>query len=301
MSILRLLTLCSLVFVSVLALTQTIARTIPPSSSITILPTWSPSVCRPSRHVSPPSRAQVRRLSRLFSPIRRPRNRAAFAALRLKAGLNQDMLNNFDLFLYVSKAKRGPLAQRLYVFRRKAAKTWRWSMTGPHPPGANGRKLSPRGRRAFTATPPGYYQIDPQRMYRSYHSSIGISPCPMPCSSTGSARGGRPALPFMPPAARSLEKLGQPRQRRLRASVARECRDTLQSYPRGLSGTVPRFAYNPENRTTSNDGAFHARPQRAADDGGRLQGSGFHRGLWRQDASPPWKMIVKSAVIRRGP
>ena len=29
------------------------------------------------------------------------------------------MLKNFDLFLYVSKAEKGPLAQRLYVFKKE--------------------------------------------------------------------------------------------------------------------------------------------------------------------------------------
>ena len=38
----------------------------------------------------------------------------------LKTSLTPEMVQNFDLFIYVSKADRGPLAQRMYVFRKQA-------------------------------------------------------------------------------------------------------------------------------------------------------------------------------------
>ena len=41
---------------------------------------------------------------------------------RLKENLTPEMLKNFSLFLYVSKASDGPLAQRLYVFRKNAGR-----------------------------------------------------------------------------------------------------------------------------------------------------------------------------------
>ena len=47
-----------------------------------------------------------------------PTDRATAVAMRLRAQLTPEMLGNFDLFLYVSKAERGPLAQRMYVFRK---------------------------------------------------------------------------------------------------------------------------------------------------------------------------------------
>jgi hypothetical protein len=40
------------------------------------------------------------------------------AHARLVANLTPDMRRNFDLFLFVSKATTGPLAQRMYVFRK---------------------------------------------------------------------------------------------------------------------------------------------------------------------------------------
>src|SRR5688572_42693 len=100
MSILRFLTLCSLA--SVLALTQTGRADYSAIASITLLPNLEPERPQPARlaaMATVPSAGEAP--IEVIFPDPGPRNRAAFAALRLKAGLNQDMLNNFDLFLYV--------------------------------------------------------------------------------------------------------------------------------------------------------------------------------------------------------
>ena len=77
--------------------------------------------------------------------------------LRLKDNLTSEMLGNFELFLYVSKADKGPLAQRLYVF----AKDEKGNLMLLHDWAAStGRarlEVSPQGRRSFTATPGGYF------------------------------------------------------------------------------------------------------------------------------------------------
>jgi hypothetical protein len=185
-----------------------------------------------------------------------PRNRAAFAALRLKAGLSQDMLNNFDLFLYVSKAKRGPLAQRLYVFRKEGAEDLVLIHDWAASTGRERQEVSPRGRRAFTATPRGYYQLDPQRMYRSYHSYNWDQPMPHAMFFNWERNGLQTGLAIHATAAQTLEKLGQ------RASagcvhLAPDNAETLFNLIRSAyRGQVPRFAYNAQNRTMRNDGAF---------------------------------------------
>jgi hypothetical protein len=38
---------------------------------------------------------------------------------RLKDSLTSEMLQHFEMFLYVSKADRGPWAQRMYVFQKQ--------------------------------------------------------------------------------------------------------------------------------------------------------------------------------------
>ena len=80
------------------------------------------------------------------------------------------MLKNFDLFLYVSKAKKGPLAQRLYVFKKDPAARSSWPMTGPLPPAASNMKSRRWARTPAPTRRAGYYELDPARMYRAYHS-----------------------------------------------------------------------------------------------------------------------------------
>jgi hypothetical protein len=256
MSILRLLTLCSLA--SVLALTQIGRADYSATASITLLPNLEPpQSAEPTRVATMamiPSAGEAS--SEVIFPDPAPRNRAAFAALRLKAGLNQDMLNNFDLFLYVSKAKHGPLAQRLYVFRKESGEELALVHDWAASTGRERQEVSPRGRRAFTATPRGYYQIDPQRMYRSYHSYNWDQSMPHAMFFDWKRNGRQTGLAIHATSARSLEKLGH----RASAGCVRlspENAETLFNLIREkYRGQVPRFAYNSENHTTSNDGAF---------------------------------------------
>jgi hypothetical protein len=229
-------------------------------ASITILPNLEPERPQPAEParvatvVAAPSGGEES--TEVIFPDPAPRNRAAFAALRLKAGLDQDMLNNFDLFLYVSKAKHGPLAQRLYVFRKESgedlALVYDWAAST----GREQQEVSPRGRRAFTATPRGYYQIDPQRMYRSYHSYNWDQPMPHAMFFDWERKGRQTGLAIHATAAQSLEKLGQ------RASagcvhLSPENAETLFNLIREeYRGQVPRFAYDAQSRTMRNDGAF---------------------------------------------
>ena len=92
------------------------------------------------------------------------------ARTHLANTLTPVMLDNFGLFIFVSKSASGPLAQRMYVFRKEAGALilvhdWAAS-TGREKPEVNAL-----GNRSFTATPAGLYQFDPDRMYRQYRST----------------------------------------------------------------------------------------------------------------------------------
>jgi hypothetical protein len=79
------------------------------------------------------------------------------------------MRDNFGLFIFVSKAAAGPLAQRMYVFRKEQGALnllYDWAAST----GREKTEVNPRGTRSFTATPAGIYQFDPERMYRAYRS-----------------------------------------------------------------------------------------------------------------------------------
>jgi hypothetical protein len=97
-------------------------------------------------------------------PVRQALTREQMRArARLIANLSGDMRRNFDLFLFVSKAASGPLAQRMYVFRKQAGDIsllYDWSAST----GREQQEVNARGEPSFTGTPAGFYQFDPARM-----------------------------------------------------------------------------------------------------------------------------------------
>jgi hypothetical protein len=88
----------------------------------------------------------------------------------LDANLTGEMLRNFNLFLYVSKADSGPLAQRMYVFRKQASGDLNLLYNWPVSTGREMVEFAPNGQRAPSFTPRGYYELDPRRMYKHHVS-----------------------------------------------------------------------------------------------------------------------------------
>lgn len=183
-------------------------------------------------------------------------NRAMAASQRLKAGLSQDMLNNFDLFLYVSKAERGPLAQRMYVFQKQQGDGLKLAYDWAASTGREKNEISPRGRASFTATPQGYYQLDPERMYRRYRSYSWDQPMPNAMFFNWERQGLQTGLAIHAASGEDVSKLGQ-RNSAGCIHLSPENAATLQDMIRAnYRGPVPRFAYNEATRTMSNKGAF---------------------------------------------
>jgi hypothetical protein len=181
--------------------------------------------------------------------------RAALAARRVLAGMTPEMAQNFDLFLYVSKAERGPLAQRLYVFRKEAGTLkllYDWAAST----GREQDEISPRGRHSFTSTPKGFYELDPDRMYRRYHSYSWDQDMPHAMFFNWERQGLQTGLAIHSASGDDVAKLGK------RASagcvhLSPENAETLFNLIKlDYRGQVPRFAYNSDTQTMSNTGAF---------------------------------------------
>lgn len=91
------------------------------------------------------------------------------AQRRLFASVPDEIESYFDLFLYVSKSNRGPLAQRMFVFQRDADgriipySEWRVST------GREKLELH-HERKVRTNTPEGIFELDPDRMHKRYWS-----------------------------------------------------------------------------------------------------------------------------------
>jgi lipoprotein-anchoring transpeptidase ErfK/SrfK len=196
-------------------------------------------------------------------------NRADAAGRRLKASLTPEMMRNFDLFLYVSKATRGPLAQRMYVFRKDAdglTLIHDWAAST----GREQSEVSPRGRRSFTATPKGFYELDPARMYRRYHSWSWDQDMPHAMFFNWEREGQQTGLAIHSATGDDIARLGS------RASagcvhLSPENAQTLYDLiRRQYRGPMPRFAYKRDTQTMSNKGIFMH-----DGDGGLLMTNGY--------------------------
>src|SRR5581483_2014360 len=95
---------------------------------------------------------------------------AARAEQRLRQTLTDDLLRHFKLFLYVSKAEHGALAQHMFVFDRQAHDTLHLLYAWPVSTGRDKIERTPTGLRVSTSTPAGYYQLDRKRFYEHYRS-----------------------------------------------------------------------------------------------------------------------------------
>ena len=182
-----------------------------------------------------------------------PAMRVAVTA-RLKENLTAEMLKNFSLFLYVSKASSGPLAQRLYVFRKNAGGGLDLAYDWAASTGREALEVSPRGARTVTNTPRGYYELDPARMYRSYQSYNWDQSMPYAMFFNWENHGVQTGLAIHAATGADIDKLGS------RASagcvhLSPEHARTLYNLIRAdYRGATPRFAYDSESETLSNKG-----------------------------------------------
>jgi lipoprotein-anchoring transpeptidase ErfK/SrfK len=78
-------------------------------------------------------------------------------AARLARKVPERLTPYFDLYFYVSKSAAGPWAQRLFIFRKTAGGTLDFEESFPV---STGRE---RDEKYFTATPTGFFQLDPNR------------------------------------------------------------------------------------------------------------------------------------------
>lgn len=89
----------------------------------------------------------------------------------LKESLTTELYNNFGLFLYVSKADHGPWHQRMFVFTKETDGNLKMTYSFPVSTGKEVLTPSPDGTRMWnTDTPTGYFQLDPERVYKRYTS-----------------------------------------------------------------------------------------------------------------------------------
>lgn len=182
-------------------------------------------------------------------------DRAGRAMARLKDKLTPTMLRHFGLILYVSNARSGPLGQRMLVVENrhgllKPIHDWMVST------GREQDEISPRGRSSFTATPKGFYELDPDRMYRSYRSWNWDQDMPYAMFFNWKRRGVETGLAIHAALGSDIDKLGGRASAGCVHLAPEHAALLYHMIRRDYAGPVPRFAFNDATETMSNSGHF---------------------------------------------
>jgi len=173
---------------------------------------------------------------------------------RLQQNLSPELKGNFDLFLYVSTAAKGPAAQRLYVFKKddSGALTLAYDWAA-----STGRELletSPQGRRVFTATPQGLYQFDPTRFYRQYFSRAWNGDMPFAMFLNWEHEGLKSGVAVHAATGAGIARLGKRTSAGCIHLSPAHAELLFKLIRSDYKGSVPRFAYDAASRTSSNRG-----------------------------------------------
>jgi L,D-transpeptidase catalytic domain len=196
---------------------------------------------------------------RIASPKLAPDQRdvaAARAERRLRQALTDDLLQHFKLFLYVSKAEQGVLAQHMFVFDRQAHDTLHLLYAWPVSTGREKIEWAPVGVQVSTYTPAGYYQLDRWRFYEQYRSRQWDEAMPHAMFFNWVDRGRKTGLAIHAAEGAGIAQLGSRASAgcvRLSPKNARTLFELIRS---GYAGDVPEFAFDNRSGTMLNNGAL---------------------------------------------
>lgn len=174
--------------------------------------------------------------------------------MRLKENLTREMVDNFGLFLYVSKAETGPWAQRLYVFRKDASGNLAMLYNWPASTGREKDEIAPNGTHQPSVTPQGYYQLDPGRMYTNHFSSQWHEPMPYAMFFNWQTKGLATGLAIHGATGLELKQLGTRASAGCIRIAPQNAALLFRLIREQYKGLAPRFAYDRRTATMSNDG-----------------------------------------------
>ncbi|HXC54466.1 MAG TPA: L,D-transpeptidase [Rhizomicrobium sp.] len=172
----------------------------------------------------------------------------ADAANRLRAKIPAELYSYFDVYLYVSKAAAGSLAQHLYMFHKDAANGLVFEQSFPV---STGRE---RHERYFTSTPDGLFELDPNRFERVHYSHTwhgAAMPFAMFLDATIHGRQTGVALHS---ASVHVAELGSRASGGCVRLPPEKAAELFQRFQAEEHGMVPIFAYDAAHRRTSGDG-----------------------------------------------
>lgn len=223
-----------------------------PSESKTSAPgyTLAPQAAKPA----PPSVAQV-----APPPVdNRPPSAAELVrvAQHFRSSLTKEMLTNFELFLYVSKADRGVAAQRMYVFQKQDSGDLVMLYNWPVSTGRELDEIAPNGQHEPTITPAGYYELDPHRMYVSHFSGQWHQPMPYAMFFNWEDHGYQTGLAIHGASGKDIGLLGERASAGCIHLAPQNAQVLFSLIKNNYKGLMPKFAYDKRTATMSNQGVL---------------------------------------------
>jgi hypothetical protein len=177
-------------------------------------------------------------------------------APRLEASLSDDMIANFNLFIYVDKAETGPLAQRMYVFEKTREGDLALLYDWPVSTGRERLERDVHGHVQSSFTPKGYFEIDPKRLYADHASTQWDEAMPYAMFFNWKPNGHQTGLAIHGTAEAGENELGTRASAgcvRLSLDNARVLFDLVQSQSQG---PMPKLAYLDGDSGMSSEGLF---------------------------------------------
>jgi len=173
---------------------------------------------------------------------------------RLKDNLTSEMFENFELFLYVSKASTGPWSQKMFVFQKEPGGDLALAYNWPVSTGREKVEFNAAGAKLPSFTPAGYFELDPHRFYPHYVSGQWGEPMPHAMFFNWKKDGEATGLAIHGASGDDVALLGTRASAgcvRLPPEAARTLFRLIKSKYRGLA---PQFAVDRRTGTMSSDG-----------------------------------------------
>ena len=211
--------------------------TLAPQATVPVAPR-APQIAPPLND-HPPSAAELLRVSAHF-----------------RQSLTKEMLDNFELFLFVSKADRGSAAQRLYVFQKQNSGDLVMLYNWPVSTGREIVEMAPNGTLQPSYTPAGYYELDPKRMFVHHVSGQWHQPMPFAMFFNWEKNGYQTGLAIHGADGADVGLLGTRSSAGCVRLAPENARVLFSLIKNDYKGLMPKFAYDKRTATMSNQGVL---------------------------------------------
>lgn len=175
---------------------------------------------------------------------------ASDAASRLQSKIPAELYPYFDVYLYVSKAAAGSLAQHLFVFHKGTANKLVFEQSFPV---STGRE---RHEKYFTDTPAGLFELDPNRFERVHYSRTWNGAPMAHAMFLNATIHGRQTGVALHSAGPHIAELGNRASGGCVRLPPEKAAELFERFQAEEHGAVPLFAYDAAHRRTSGEGAL---------------------------------------------